>query len=67
MNVKRILIKEIIEAGGDGLYSRRGEENCGCGIDDLMPCEYNIGDCVIAKLRRNKTNNADYYYPLVKE
>jgi hypothetical protein len=42
MTVKEI-VKEYLEKNGfDGLCS----ENCGCGIDNLMPCEkWNIPLC----------------------
>lgn len=34
MTVKEIVTKYLKENGYDGLYS----DDCGCGIDDLMPC-----------------------------
>jgi hypothetical protein len=34
--------------GADGLCN--GEEQCGCGLDNLMPCDdLNWGDCEAAK------------------
>jgi hypothetical protein len=35
MNVKQITIAYLKENGFDGLHS----EECGCGVDDLMPCD----------------------------
>lgn len=43
MTVKEIVIKYLKEKGFDGLYT----EDCGCSIDDLMPCDGFgcIGEC----------------------
>ena len=39
LTVKEI-IEEYLKANRyDGLYLEIGEENCGCGLDDLWPCE----------------------------
>ncbi len=35
MTVREIIIAHLRQVGADGLCS----DNCGCGIDDLMPCE----------------------------
>jgi hypothetical protein len=34
MTAKEIIIKYLKDNGYDGLY----DDDCGCGIDDLMPC-----------------------------
>lgn len=47
MTVKDILLKQMKECGADGLYNSNGE--CGCGIDDLVPCENWCLDCELAK------------------
>lgn len=47
MDVKDILVKQIQEFGGNGLYNEGGE--CGCGILDLQPCGLECMDCIPAK------------------
>ena len=42
MNVRQIVITHLKAEGFDGLAG----EDCGCGLDDLMPCEnYRLRDC----------------------
>ena len=46
MNVREIVGDQLRSMGCSGLYNADGE--CGCGLDDLMPCENSIaglGDC----------------------
>jgi hypothetical protein len=45
MNIKEIVKKYLKDNGFDGLAG----DNCGCGLDDLMPCEEPSIDCVLAK------------------
>lgn len=45
MNVKEIIIAHLKSIGADGLCC----DGCGCGLDDLMPCESNVLECVPAK------------------
>lgn len=46
MNVREIVIAHLNAGGFDGLAG----EDCGCGLNDLMPCEeYRIADCKPAK------------------
>lgn len=48
MNVADIIKKYLREIGADGLCNP--EQECGCSIDDMEPCEIiNISDCVPAK------------------
>ncbi len=56
MTVKEIIIEKLTELGADGLCY----ENCGCGIDDLIPCSKSIEDCVPAKLK--KADEQEYRY-----
>lgn len=35
MNVKEIITHYLLDRGYDGLCT----DECGCGIDDLMPCD----------------------------
>ena len=45
MNVKQIIIEHLKSIGADGLCT----DDCGCGIDDLAPCECWCPDCVPAR------------------
>ena len=45
MNVKQIIIEHLKSIGADGLCT----DDCGCGIDDLAPCEQWCPDCVPAR------------------
>lgn len=53
MNCKDIIIEKLKALGADGLYrdlgSNSGEDNCGCGIDDLITCGGDCSDCMPAK------------------
>ena len=44
MNVKEIVQKYLQENGYDGLCDEWHE--CGCQINDLMPCGEYCGDCI---------------------
>lgn len=41
MTVREILVEWLTERGYHGLYA----ENCGCGLDDLIPCGERCEDC----------------------
>ena len=48
MKTVKEIIKEHLKAiGADGLCNTDGE--CGCGVDDFMPCYACCGDCVPAR------------------
>jgi hypothetical protein len=59
MNVREIVIAHLKAGGFDGLCC----DGCGCGLDDLMPCdEYShIGECKPAKAVKcdQKCGNGD--------
>jgi hypothetical protein len=61
LNAKDMLIQKLKEIGADGLWNGEIDEICGCGIDDLAPCDNcNIWQCEAAKL-----NHEDkLYYPM---
>ena len=42
MNVKEIVTEYLKDNGFDGLVD---DEECGCDLKDLMPCEGTIGAC----------------------
>jgi len=42
MNVKEIIIEYLKDNGYDGLYC----DDCGCIIDDLIPCDNDCSHCV---------------------
>lgn len=46
VTIKEILIKWLLDNGFDGLANT---ESCGCGIDDLAPCDCSPMDCEPAK------------------
>lgn len=48
--VREIMAAWLKEHGYDGLCN----ESCGCGVDDLMPCEEGGRDCVPAYAVRRK-------------
>jgi len=39
MTVKEIIKKHLIDNGYDGLYDSQQGCDCGCMIDDLIPCD----------------------------
>lgn len=45
MNCKEIIIEKLKALGADGLCG----DDCGCGIDNLFPCDSCCLDCVPAK------------------
>lgn len=50
MNAKSMLKKALADMGADSLWYGDGEETCGCGIDDLAPCDcLNLDGCIAAK------------------
>jgi len=59
MNVHVLLQKALSGIGADGLCNP--EEACGCGIDDLAPCEnINLDECQAAKWTQPAKDDADY-------
>ena len=54
-----LLQAAIKVVGGDGLCNP--SEECGCGIDDLAPCEcLNLGECQAAKWTIPKEDDFEY-------
>ena len=50
MTVADMIRAALAGIGADGLCNC--EESCGCGIEDLAPCEcINLSECVAAKYR----------------
>ena len=39
MNIKTIVTQYLNEHGYDGLYLKKNGDECGCSIEDLMPCD----------------------------
>jgi len=46
MNVKQIVLQYLKDNGYDGLANDNGE--CGCDLEDLMPCGFQDTFCVAA-------------------
>lgn len=63
MNVKDLLKKALTDMGADGLWNGNpGEDACGCGINDLAPCDcLNIDECEPATQKED-----GLYYPMEK-
>jgi hypothetical protein len=62
ITARELLKQAICSKKADGLVNVM--EECGCGVDDLCPCdECNLDDCVMA--RHNKED--DMFYPLNPE
>lgn len=65
---KEILIAGLKAMGADGLFNGEGDPCCGCGLDDLAPCEctadggISLNGCVLAK-REDKYN----FYPMEEQ
>lgn len=65
-NCKEIIIEKLKELGADGLCG----EDCGCGLDDLFPCDncQTALDCVPAKTIRapNYHEGINIFVPIEK-
>jgi len=63
MTLKEIVTKWLKENGYDGLCEVMTE--CGCGLDDLMPCGEPKEDCEAGhEVKAPKDSNVDYFiYP----
>jgi hypothetical protein len=65
--VKEIVVAVLKEMGADGLC----EGECGCGLDNLMPCETVPIWCVPAKLApvpaEHKDEYDEWYAPMTDE
>lgn len=61
ITVKTILEYHLKSIGADGLCNP-GEE-CGCGLDDLMPCgcDLNLEECVAAKLVKSEPDSHEMF------
>jgi hypothetical protein len=53
MKIHDIIKQALAEVGADGLAS----DDCGCGIEDLQPCESGCMDCVPALRVLDPFNN----------
>jgi len=56
MNVEEIIRKYLEDNGSSGLYYAENDQiQCGCSIDDLIPCRGDIGNCQsVEKPEQNK-------------
>lgn len=71
--VRDIIRNHLRSIGADGLADG---VDCGCGVDDLMPCHDWAGDCVPARMRLATSEDAkagwidegaEIYFPMEKE
>lgn len=59
MNARDMLIKQLQALGADGLCFPM--DRCGCGIDDLAPCDcMHIDECQAARWIKPKSDDSDY-------
>ena len=66
MNVKEIIEKYLKDNGFDGLCNSDSE--CGCDLEDLMPCDNECGDCEPAyKHKCPEGHESDWLMTLSKE
>lgn len=66
--VKEIVADYLREIGADGLCHPATE--CGCGVDDLQPCNYGNFECVPAKkvpVPDEYADDVDEWYVPMKE
>lgn len=75
MRIRRIAIRNIRNHESTDIEAADGVD-CGCGVDDLMPCHDWIGDCVPARMRLATSEDAkagwidegaEIYFPMEKE
>ena len=67
-DVVEIIKQWLREHGYDGLFcpSEWEEDNCGCGLDDFMPCGL-IGGCGMTEQCRAAYRHSDGMFHLEKE
>lgn len=64
-SAQQILIEGLRAIGADGLCN--ADLECGCGLDDFIPCgEMNTSECVAARRMKNppKAGYDEFYTPL---
>ena len=63
LTVDNILEKALKDLGADGLCNSNGA--CGCGVDELAPCECLNLECIAAKWISPKEGDPEYWdeYP----
>ena len=59
-NIKEILQAYLRVNGFDGFYNRDGE--CGCSVDDMMPCGECSGECAPGYLVETPGGEYDEIY-----
>jgi hypothetical protein len=60
ITVKQIVIEYLKINGYDGLYCDYNDR-CGCGLEDLMPCDGNNTDhCIAGHARKDPTGEVDF-------
>jgi hypothetical protein len=59
MNAKDLLIKALADMGADGLYN--ADLECGCGLDDLIPCD--TCECEVCEpaIKKGKKTGSLFY------
>jgi len=68
MTAKQILIDGLKAMGADGLYNDEGDPFCGCGLDDLAPCEASCeGGISLDGCRPAKREGKYNFYPMEEQ
>ena len=64
---KQLLIEGLKAMGADGLCNCEGDPFCGCGLDDLAPCEASCGGGISLDGCRPAKRDGKYnFYPMVE-
>ncbi|MDR1911664.1 MAG: hypothetical protein LBQ52_04880 [Helicobacteraceae bacterium] len=64
MNVKEMVEKWLTDNGYDGLYNNDfdADDPCGCGLDDLICCDFPSVECCVPAYKR-EVDGEIYYFP----
>ncbi len=59
MNLTEIIKEWLLANGYDGLF--HADTECGCGMDDLMPCDQPSLDCMAGIRKICEDEESDFY------
>ncbi len=64
---KQLLIDGLKAIGADGLVNCEGDPCCGCGLDDLAPCEGTYDGGIDLNCCRPAKRDGNNFYPMKAE